>query len=320
MPSSSSSTPGQLGLALQPLLLGHDGQPEVDGEHHEAQRLVVLRDEVLERGHDAVAGPALVDGVVQAGVEPAARASSLRPGACPAARRAGGTRRGSARARSRGRAARRASTRRGGSAPAAARPRRRGTSASMLELVVDGVPVVVAVDEGGVHRVQRLDDVEAEVPVEDVLTVEAALVLGRDRTGAPGRSRAVRPRGRAASASLGRLARQRADLGDLGRAGGLEHRRDRYLPEWKHRTPSVVWLANSTGATGRAGTRRRSPVSGAPRTSSRACSYSSMSAQLSSRIRCRNASGTGVLVRHRRGPSGDRAHFRRSTTLRCSGR
>ena len=54
----------ELGLALEPLVLDDDREAEVHREHEHAQRPVVLGDEVVERGHHAVARAALLDRVV----------------------------------------------------------------------------------------------------------------------------------------------------------------------------------------------------------------------------------------------------------------
>ena len=85
-------------MAIEACLFGDDRQPEVEREDDAAERAVVLGDEVVERGHHAVARAALVLGVVQLGVHPSA-AEQLRPAAlaCPFCGTAGGTRRGSAR-------------------------------------------------------------------------------------------------------------------------------------------------------------------------------------------------------------------------------
>ena len=103
----------ELGLALEPRFLHDDREPEVHGQHEQAQRPVVLGDEVVERGHHAVARAAFGDRVVVQRVEAALRQHLLwcRAG-CPSSRRAGGTPRGRARARSRGRGDRTASRRR----------------------------------------------------------------------------------------------------------------------------------------------------------------------------------------------------------------
>ena len=91
--------------------LDDDREAEVDREHEHAQRPVVLGDEVVERGHDAVAFAALRRPRCSAAGSgrPAAAPAWSRAG-CPSSRTAGGTPRAPARARSRGRADRTAST------------------------------------------------------------------------------------------------------------------------------------------------------------------------------------------------------------------
>ena len=77
---------GELGLRGQELLLDHDRQAEVDRQHDQPQRAVVLGDEVVERGHHPVARPALVLGVGHRRVQPPPLEQVALPGRIPARR------------------------------------------------------------------------------------------------------------------------------------------------------------------------------------------------------------------------------------------
>ncbi len=177
----------QLGLPGEPLLLDHDREPEVDRQDHDAQRAVVLGDEVVERGHHAVARPALLERVAHRGVEPAALEQLL------AAR---------AHALLRVRLAELLGDLLGRVvevAPAVGpqhvvhdQDRQRSAGAPSAvgeqpELVVHGVPVVVAVDERRVHRRERREDVEAQRLVEEVPPGERPARARRGRSRGPGR-------------------------------------------------------------------------------------------------------------------------------------
>ena len=160
-------------------------KPEVEGEHDAAERAIVFADEVVERGHHAVARTALVLCVVQLGVHPSA-AQQLGAAALHALLLV--------RLAELGRDLR-------GLVVEVATPvgpadvvqdeqrqrltRRPGGLAQHAELVVDGVPVVVAVDEGDVECAAPIEHVQAQVPVEHVPTAEPALVL----VGVEGRAR-----------------------------------------------------------------------------------------------------------------------------------
>ena len=76
----------QLRLAREPLLLDDDGETEVDRYHEPAQRSVVLGDEVVERGHHAVARAAFDLRVVHCGVQAPACAEPLLSGLHPGRR------------------------------------------------------------------------------------------------------------------------------------------------------------------------------------------------------------------------------------------
>ena len=104
------------------------------------------------------------------------------------------------------------------------------------ELVVHGVPVVIAVDERDVDRRQLRQHVVADVAVEDVATGEPLLVLGRvelgDRIDHVELGVGTEP----FEHQRGRLSAQRADLDDAPRARRLEHRPDHAVPERVHAT------------------------------------------------------------------------------------
>jgi hypothetical protein len=212
-----------------------DGEAEVDRQHHQPVRPRVLGDEVVDPGHDTVARPALLQRVAERRVHPA-----------PSGREA---------------AVARAHAELGvGLAvllgdvgrvvvevPAAIGPadvvqhhqrHRRAGCARHLgeepELVADRVPVVVAVDEGHVHRRQVTEDVEAQGLVEDVLPREPALVL-----------RGIEARHRVddvqldvgtqlAEHQLGVLAAEGPDLDHPARAHGAHERGDDVVPEREH--------------------------------------------------------------------------------------
>ena len=75
--SSSVELRRELGPLREGLLLGHDGETEVDRQQDEAQRPVVLGHPVLDRGHHAVALAALDGRVGQLTVEAALRVQLL---------------------------------------------------------------------------------------------------------------------------------------------------------------------------------------------------------------------------------------------------
>ena len=166
-------------VASELLLLGDDREPEVGRQHHEPQRPVVLGDEVLDRREDPVARAALVLGVVEVGVHPAARAERrdtvLHAGlAVGLAVLVGDPARlvvQVASAVGPPHVVEHQHRERGGGVP--------GRLGEQLELAVDRVPVVVAVDEHDVRRFQGGQHVVADAVVEHVATGEAPLVLGR---------------------------------------------------------------------------------------------------------------------------------------------
>ena len=179
--SSRSSTAASSGLAREPLLLDDDREPEVDRQHDAPQRPVVLGDEVVERGHHAVARAALVDGVVHRRVQAAAAAAAACvPGRMPALR----VRLAELLRDPLGRVVEVAPAVRPADVVqdqdrAAARPAAARRRASILQLVVDRVPVVVAVDRARRPSAARCGQhVVADVAVEDVAARERALVLG----------------------------------------------------------------------------------------------------------------------------------------------
>ena len=148
--------PAQLGVVVEEAFLGDDRQPEVDRDDEQAHRRVVLGDEVVERGHHAVAGPTLGLGVVERDVHAAARQQLLAIGShappCVGLAELGGDL---------GRvvvqvaaAVRPADVVQDQQRESARSSRRRGV-AEQPELVVDRVPVVVAVDERDVERTRR---------------------------------------------------------------------------------------------------------------------------------------------------------------------
>ena len=105
--------------------------------------------------------------------------------------------------------------------------------------MVDGVPVVVAVDEGGVHGGEAGQHLVADVAVEHESTRELPL-----------ERRGIELGGRIDHVELGvgaqmvehqpgGLAAQRADLEDSPGSGGLEGRSDDVVPERKHGDPSA---------------------------------------------------------------------------------
>ena len=113
-----------------------------------------------------------------------------------------------------------------------ARLLRRG--AQHLQLVVDGVPVVVAVDERRVDGREGGQHVVADVPVEDVSAGELLLVLGWVELGRGVDDMQLRVRSEMVEHERSRLAAQRADLDDPRRSDGVEDRGDDNVPERKH--------------------------------------------------------------------------------------
>ena len=225
---------GQLGLAGQAGLLHHDGQPEVDGQHHLAQRLGPLGHEVVERGAHTVAGAALGAGVGHGGVEPtpAHQARVAGPHALVSPRLA----------------------MLGGHvvgvvvevAPAVGpahvvqhQHRERcpvlvGHLPEQAQLVDHRVPVVVAVDEGGVHGGQPAEHVEAQGPVEHVLLAEAGPVLVGVELGHRVDHVQLGPRAEPVEDQLRLLAAECADLHEALDPRGLQDRRHHLLPEREH--------------------------------------------------------------------------------------
>ena len=241
-----------LGLGRQPGLLHEDRQAVVDGQHHEPEGLGVLGDEVLDAGHHPVAGTALVEGVgVSEGVEPALGDELGHPGAQAAlavglavlGRDVGGVvvevaaPVGPQHVVEDG-------DREGRTAPP-------GAVGQELQLVVDRVPVVVAVDEGGVHGLERGQHLEAERLVEVVAAGEALGVPGRveGRHGVDDVQLGLGAE--VVQHADGGLPAQGTDLDDLACSRGVQQRRDGDVPQREHgwRTtplcPSTEW---ATGA------------------------------------------------------------------------
>ncbi len=148
------------------------------------------------------------------------------------------------------------------------RQRRPGVAGHLREgpeLVVDGVPVVVPVDQRGVHRGQGGQHVQAEIAVEDVAAPEAALVLGRIEIGSRVDDVQLGTRPQPVEHLHRVLAPQRADLDHPAAFAGIEHWRDGQLPERKHSPdyPSIgtpwnlgryqdgAWASAGSGPSGR---------------------------------------------------------------------
>ena len=93
---------------------------------------------------------------------------------------------------------------------------------------------MVAVDQGHVHGREVGEHVDAEVLVEDVLALEALLVLGRVEGGERVHDVQLHVGTEPLEHQLGVLAAQGADLHDPAGAGGLDDRRDDVLPEREH--------------------------------------------------------------------------------------
>ncbi len=95
-----------------------------------------------------------------------------------------------------------------------------------LQLVIDGVPVVVAVDEGRVHRRQAREHVVAQRAVEVVAAAELALLLARveHRQGIDHVQLRLGPE--VIEQHRGGLSPKRPDLDDPSRAGGPQNRSD----------------------------------------------------------------------------------------------
>ena len=149
--SSQSSSRASSGCSVEALFLDDDRETEVDGQHDASQRPVVLGDEVVERGHHAVARAALGDRVVMVGFRPPPGSNRFLSGRMPRLRVRLAELLGDA-------------LRRVVQVAPAVRPthvvhdedrerraRIPGGRGEHLELVVDRVPVVVAVDERDVH-------------------------------------------------------------------------------------------------------------------------------------------------------------------------
>ena len=194
----------------------------------------MLGDEVLEGGHHAVAGPALLLGVAHGRVEALAGMQLLHPRVDPGpgvglAELGGDPLGGVVEV-----------------APAVG-PQHvvedehrqigavtAGALGEQPQLVVDRVPVVVAVDQGGVDGPQGGEHVEAERP--------GGSGSGR---GTPARAPRGRTAGRVDDVQLGvgaevvehpngGLAPQRADLDDAPCAGGVQHWCDGDIPQREH--------------------------------------------------------------------------------------
>ena len=145
---------------------------------HDPPRRLVSGDEVLERGEHAVSLTALADGIGEAGIQAAVRAQSGIARRQPLAR--------IRLAELLGDAVRRVVEVAAAVGPADVvededrhwRAGLAGGGREHLELVVDRVPVVVAVDQRRVHRRQLREHVVGDVAVEVVAAGEAALVVG----------------------------------------------------------------------------------------------------------------------------------------------
>ena len=225
----------QIGLANESRFLDDDREPEIHGEHEPAEGPVVFGDEVVERGHDAVARSAFGDRVEVLRVQSAGRQDVLRPGPDPLHRVGLTEFLGDAL----GHVVEIAATVRPQHVvhddDRERRTRVAGALGEHLQLVVDGEPVVVAVDERDVDGRKLRQHVVADVAVEDVAAGELLLVLGR-----------VELRDRVDHVQLGvgsepfqherrGLAAQRADLDDPPRSRRLQYRPDNALPERIHR-------------------------------------------------------------------------------------
>jgi hypothetical protein len=225
--------PVELGLRIEQPPLCDDREPEVGRQHHQPEVLVVTRDEVVDRGHHAVAGAALLLGVVHGDVHaaaaeagPAREHALLRVGLAELLRDR--LRRvvevtppvGPTDVVQEAERERRARLARG--------PPQR------LELVEDRVPVVIAVDQRGVERPDRVEHLEAQRAVEHV----AAAELGPQLLGVEGRHRVDHVQlgvvGEVAQHQGGVLAAQCADLDDPAGSGRPDRRGDDGLPEGKH--------------------------------------------------------------------------------------
>ena len=236
----SVEEPGELGRALESFLVGHEREAEVDGQHHPPEGAVVLGDEVVERGHDTVAGSALARGVVHGVVETAAGEHQTRlvhlhaplgvllpellgdPLRCvvqvpPTVRPAHVVHDQQRQWR-------------------AGIPSRRREH---LQLVVDRVPVVVTVDERRIHGGEVRQHVVADVAVERVPAGEPLLVFGGIECGRRIDDVQLRVGAEAIEHEHRRLAAERADLDDTLGADGVEGRSDDDLPEGVHESAQV---------------------------------------------------------------------------------
>ena len=191
-------------------------------------------DEVVEAGHHPVARPTFLEGVVHRGVEPAAIEELLAAGAHALASERLAVLLGDL-------------ARRVVQVTSAVGPQHVvqhehwercavavGAVREQLELVVDGVPVVVTVDERGVHRWKRGEHIEAERLVEVVAAGKLALVLARIEVGHGIDDVELGVRPEVLDHLDGGLASQRADLHDLSGLGGTEHPCDGNVPQREH--------------------------------------------------------------------------------------
>jgi hypothetical protein len=230
----------QFGPLREGLLLGDDRQTEVDGQQDAAQGPVVLVHPVLDRGHHAVALAALDGRVGQLAVEAAPRVQLLATDVHAPALVGPAELLGDA-----ARLVVEVTPAVGpqhvvqdhhGAGPSG-RPRH---LAEHPELVVHGEPVVVAIDQGGVHRRERRQHVVADVVVEDVAATEAGLVLGRVEGGHRIDHVQLGVRAEVIEHELGVLAPQGTDLHDPPGPCRVEDRRDHGLPEGEHPSSASV--------------------------------------------------------------------------------
>ena len=247
-------------MIVEVRLLGDDRQAVVDGQDHLPDRLVVFGDEVVETGADAVAGAALLDRVREARVHPAPlqqrrAARGHAPGVPGLLLVLGDVARVVVEVAA---SVGPADVVQDHERKVAVGPPRR--VAQQRALVVDGVPVVVAVDQCEVERPGGGQHVEAEVAVEVVLPGEAGFVLGGVELGY-----------RVDHVDLGvgtevlehpdrRLTPECTDLDDPTRVRDADEGGDDGFPEWVHGGLS----GGDVGARTKCGGRRRERSTGHP--------------------------------------------------------
>ena len=225
----------QCRLALETLFFDDDRQPEIDRQHDLPQWPLVFGDEVVERGHDSIASAAFELGIAHRRVHPIAEGDELAaigehagptPGLAVLLRDVFGL-------------VVQVTATVGPAHVVQDQHGKGGTGraahvAKELELVVDGVPVVVAVDERRVHRWQVAEHVQTQIPVKDVTALETALVLARVEGGNGVDHVELDAGSEAIEHQLGVLASQRSDLDDALHISRLEEGRHHEFPERKH--------------------------------------------------------------------------------------